>query len=89
MAGMLHPGQQVRVNLAAMQVGSVVFHAAVTTGDLSNRTARAITQLCEAFAHGGPGRGRTDGSFNTSSSVSSIDRDEPASIPKAVEAAEG
>jgi hypothetical protein len=27
---MLHPGQQVRVNLAGMQVGSVVFHAAVT-----------------------------------------------------------
>jgi hypothetical protein len=30
MVGMLHPGQQVRVNLAGMQVGSVVFHAAVT-----------------------------------------------------------
>jgi hypothetical protein len=27
---MLQPGQQVRVNLAGMQVGSVVFHAAVT-----------------------------------------------------------
>ena len=27
---MLHPGQQVRVNLAGMQVGPVVFHAAVT-----------------------------------------------------------
>ena len=27
---MLDPGQQVRVNLAGMQVGSVVFHAAVT-----------------------------------------------------------
>jgi hypothetical protein len=27
---MFHPGQQVRVNLAGMQVGSVVFHAAVT-----------------------------------------------------------
>jgi len=27
---MLHPGQQVRVNLAGLQVGSVVFHAAVT-----------------------------------------------------------
>ena len=27
---MLHPGQQVRVNLAGMQVGSVLFHAAVT-----------------------------------------------------------
>ncbi len=30
MLGMLAPGQQVRVNLAGMQVGSVVFHAAVT-----------------------------------------------------------
>jgi AraC-type transcriptional regulator N-terminus len=49
----------------------------------------AQRQLCEAFAHGGPGRGRTDGSLNTSSSVSRIDRDESASIPKAVEAAEG
>ncbi len=27
---MLRPGQQVRVNLAGMQVGSVAFHAAVT-----------------------------------------------------------
>jgi len=27
---MLQPGQQVRVNLAGMQVGSVVFQAAVT-----------------------------------------------------------
>ena len=30
MVRMLHPGQQVRVNLAGMQVGSVLFHAAVT-----------------------------------------------------------
>ena len=30
MVRMLHPGQQVRVNLAGMQVGSVTFHAAVT-----------------------------------------------------------
>ena len=30
MVRMLHPGQQVRVNLADMQVGSVTFHAAVT-----------------------------------------------------------
>jgi hypothetical protein len=27
---MLQPGQNVRVNLAGMQVGSVLFHAAVT-----------------------------------------------------------
>jgi hypothetical protein len=27
---MLQPGQQVRVNLAGMQVGAVIFHAAVT-----------------------------------------------------------
>jgi hypothetical protein len=27
---MLHPGQQVRVNLAGLQVGAVVLHAAVT-----------------------------------------------------------
>ena len=27
---MLKPGQQMRVNLAGMQIGSVVFHAAVT-----------------------------------------------------------
>jgi hypothetical protein len=30
MVGMQHPGQQVRVNLADLQVGSVVFYAAVT-----------------------------------------------------------
>lgn len=30
MKRMLRPGQQVRVNLAGMQVGSVLFHAAVT-----------------------------------------------------------
>jgi hypothetical protein len=30
MVRMLHPGQHVRVNLAGMQVGSVIFHAAVT-----------------------------------------------------------
>jgi len=30
MVRMLHAGQQARVNLAGMQVGSVVFHAAVT-----------------------------------------------------------
>jgi hypothetical protein len=30
MVRMLHPGQQVRVNLAGMQVGSATFHAAVT-----------------------------------------------------------
>jgi len=30
MERMLRPGQQVRVNLAGMQVGSVLFHAAVT-----------------------------------------------------------
>ena len=49
----------------------------------------AERQLCKAFAHGGASRGRTDGSFNTSSSVPFIDRDESASIPKAVETAEG
>jgi len=30
MVPMLRPGQAVRLNLAGMQVGSVVFHAAVT-----------------------------------------------------------
>lgn len=30
MVRMLHSGQQVRGNLAGMQVGSVLFHAAVT-----------------------------------------------------------
>ena len=30
MVGMLHHGHQVRVNLAGMRVGSVVFHATVT-----------------------------------------------------------
>src|SRR5258708_21723595 len=49
----------------------------------------AQRQLCEAFAHGGASRGRTDGSFNTSSSVPRIDRDQPSSIPKAVATAEG
>ena len=48
----------------------------------------AQRQLWEAVAHGGAGRGRTNGSLNPSSSVPRIDRDEPASIPKAVEAAE-
>ncbi len=30
MVRMLHPGQQVRVNLAGMHLGTVTFHAAVT-----------------------------------------------------------
>jgi hypothetical protein len=63
-----------------------------TTGDLGNRTARAITWLKDNYAkrlHMDDCRGRTDGSFNTSSSVPRIDCDESAPIPKAVEAAEG
>jgi AraC-type transcriptional regulator N-terminus len=64
-----------------------------TTGDLGNRTARAITWLKDNYAKrlhmeelAGVAR---MGVSNTSSSVSRLDRDEPASIPKAVEAAEG
>ena len=49
----------------------------------------AQRQLCEAFAHGRTCGHRTDGSFNPSPSVPRIDRDEPPSISKAVEAAEG
>jgi len=40
--GMLQPGQQVRVNLAGMQVGSVVFHAAVT--DAVGTSMRQISE---------------------------------------------
>ncbi len=40
---MLQPGQTVRVNLAGMQVGSVVFHAAVTdaVGTVVRQTSQA------------------------------------------------
>jgi hypothetical protein len=39
---MLRPGQAVRVNLAGMQVGSVVFHAAVT-----NAVGTIVRQVSE------------------------------------------
>ena len=39
---MLRPGQQVRVNLAGMQVGSVLFHAAVT--DAVGTIARQVSE---------------------------------------------
>jgi hypothetical protein len=39
---MLRPGQQVRVNLAGMQVGSVVFHAAVT--DAAGTIVRKVSE---------------------------------------------
>ena len=42
MVRMLHPGQQVRVNLAGMQVGSVVFHAAVT--DAAGTIVRQVSE---------------------------------------------
>lgn len=42
MVHMLHPGQQVRVNLAGMQVGSVVFHAAVT--DAAGTIVRQVSE---------------------------------------------
>lgn len=39
---MLQPGQQVRVNLAGMQVDSVIFHAAVT--DAVGTIVRQVSQ---------------------------------------------
>ena len=42
MVHMLHLGQQVRVNLAGMQVGSVVFHAAVT--DAAGTIVRQVSE---------------------------------------------
>jgi hypothetical protein len=39
---MLQPGQQVRVNLDGLQVGSVVFHAAVT--DAVGTIVRQVSQ---------------------------------------------
>jgi len=42
MMRMLHPGQQVRVNLAGMQVGSVVLHAAVT--DVAGTIVRQVSE---------------------------------------------
>lgn len=39
---MLQPGQQVRVNLAGMQVGAVIFHAAVT--DAVGTIVRQVSQ---------------------------------------------
>jgi hypothetical protein len=39
---MLNPGQKVRLNLAGMQVGSVLFHAAVT--DALGTVVRQISQ---------------------------------------------
>jgi hypothetical protein len=42
MIRMLHPGQKLRVNLAGMQVGSVVFHAAVT--DAAGTIVRQVSE---------------------------------------------
>ncbi len=42
MVPMLRPGQAVRVNLAGMQVGSVVFHAAVT--DAAGTIVRQVSE---------------------------------------------
>jgi len=42
MVRMLRPGQAVRVNLAGMQVGSVVFHAAVT--DAAGTIVRQVSE---------------------------------------------
>src|SRR6266550_1657981 len=49
----------------------------------------AARQLYEAFAHGGAGRDLANGSFDTSPSVPRIDRDEPASVSEAAQAAKG
>jgi AraC-type transcriptional regulator N-terminus len=64
-----------------------------TTGDLGNRTARAIIWLRDDFTKrlhmeelAGIAR---MGVSDTSPSVPSINRDEPASIPKTVEVAKG
>jgi hypothetical protein len=52
---MLQPGQQVRVNLAGMQVGSVVFHAAVTDAvgtiirQLSGDPSKYLVKLLFSF----------------------------------------
>jgi hypothetical protein len=52
---MLRPGQQVRVNLAGMQVGSVTFHAAVTDAvgtivqQVSENPPRYLVKLLFSF----------------------------------------
>jgi hypothetical protein len=52
---MFQPGQQVRVNLAGMQVGSVVFHAAVTDAvgtivrQLSDDPSKYLVKLLFSF----------------------------------------
>jgi hypothetical protein len=50
MVPMLRPGQAVRVNLAGMQVGSVVFHAAVTdAARISEDPATYLVRLLFSF----------------------------------------
>ena len=55
MAHMLRPGQAVRVNLAGMQIGSVVFHAAVTDAvgaivrQVSEDPAKYLVRLLFSF----------------------------------------
>ncbi len=52
---MLQPGQQVRVNLAGMQVGSVLFHSAVTDAvgtivrQISNDPSKYLVKLLFSF----------------------------------------
>jgi hypothetical protein len=52
---MIQPGQQVRVNLAGMQVGSVVFHAAVTDPvgtiirEVSDNPSKYLVKLLFSF----------------------------------------
>jgi len=61
--------------------------AIATSGDLGQRTARAISwlrELCEAFAHGRACFHSKDGCFNPASSVPRSHNDEPATVPKAV-----
>jgi hypothetical protein len=52
---MLQPGQQVRVNLAGIQVGSVIFHAAVTDAvgaivrQVSDNPSKYLVKLLFSF----------------------------------------
>ena len=64
--------------------------AIATRGDLSHRTAKAITWLranyTEAATHGGTGRSRSNGRLDAAPSVPRANGDEPTSISKTAEA---
>ena len=61
--------------------------AIATSGDLGQRTARAISwlrELCKAFAHGGACFHSKDGRFDPASSVPRSYSDESTAVPKAI-----